>query len=180
MKYSLIALAAAFAYKLLTNVCNYYRISYYKELYMQSFSKDSQVNILEYKSAILQLFKAAGVSDSLVSYVEPAGYGMLTTGNASAFQNISSNRSDVVSAIMRSFYEAHGTFQRRIMEAFSPLYWINCILFLPKSLFCYLGIKDDSLLIKVFQLLYWIASPVLLIFREDIYQYLSSLISKLQ
>lgn len=179
MKPLLIVFISCFAYKLLANVSNFLRTRHYKELYLQSLTKNSSVDILEYKSAILQLFRTAGVEDSLISYANPTGYGMLATGTASAFQNIASNRQDVVVAIYRGFSEAHGTFKRRIFETFSPLYWVNCVVFLPKSLFCYLGIKSDSIFIKIFQLLYWLAAPALILIRQDVYQHIASLIGQL-
>lgn len=180
MKYLLLFLIAAFIYRLLTNFCNLRRLAHYEEIYLQYLSKGSEVNILESKTAILQLFTAAGVADSLISYATPTGYGMLATGSASAFQNISSCRQDVVAAIARSFAEARGTFKHRIFETLSPLFWINCVLFLPQRIFNFLGIKDDSLLIKLLQLLYWICTPLLLVFRQDIYQYISTLIGQIQ
>ena len=74
----------------------------------------------------------------------------------------------------RSLSAAKGIFKSRIFEAFSPLYWINCILFLPRNILTYLGLDADGIMSKILQLLYWITTPLIVAFRDSIYEYIAT------
>lgn len=174
MKYLVICFACLFAYRLISNVSALIRINYYDKEYTMYLSHPER-NFGEYTTALVQLFKSAGMKDRQIPFVQPMGYGQLLQGHTSLFSNIDNRREDVVANMLKCFAEARGTFKHRIWETFSPLFWINCLLFLPRTILSYLGVKADSLIVKLFQLLYWFATPFLVAFREQIYQYILSL-----
>lgn len=173
MKNLLILFLCIFSYKLVHNLSCLIRVRYYDKKYSWYLS-DSSVRFSENTDAIVYLFKSAGIADRLIPFTQPSGYGYLAQGNASLFQNIGNLREDTVIMMFECFSQAKGTFRHRIVEAFSPIYWIDCVIYLPRKIFEYLGLKEDSIVSKIFQLLYWIATPFLILFRDNFYQYILS------
>ncbi len=47
-----------------------------------------------------------------------------------------------------------------MIETFNPLYWIEAVINLPKQLLNYLGLPSESIVIKIAQLMWWIAGAV--------------------
>lgn len=150
------------------------QLNYYGKKYTEYLSEQNFV-FAEYTSSIVRLFKLAGVKNKLIPFTQPSGYGFLAQGNTYLFDNMGNLQEYPVGLMIQSFAEAKGTLKRHILENFSPIFWINCLLFLPRSIMEYLGVKGDTLIVKLFQLLYWFSTPFLLAFREQIYQYILSL-----
>lgn len=175
MKYFALGFAALFAYRLISNISALARICYYDKKYTLYLSS-SAINFKEYNSAVVQLFKKASLPDLQIPYVQPIGFGQLIQGNTSFFGNLDNRREDVVGGMLKYLAEAKGTFKHRIIENFSPLFWIDCVLFLPRTVLEYMGVDGNGVITKVFQLLYWVAAPLLLVFRDKLSQYILSLI----
>ncbi len=175
MKYLAICFLALFAYRLTTNICALIRINHYERKYVKYLSNQN-TDFSEHTDSVIQLFKAAGVSDLVIPFTQPAGFGMVAHGSTSLFANIGNLRKDTVAMMHNCFAKAKGTFKHRIVETFSPIFWINCVIFLPRNILEYLGLKGDSIFVKLFQLLYWVVTPFLVAFRDDVYQYIISLI----
>ncbi|MDO5785886.1 MAG: hypothetical protein Q4P20_12575 [Eubacteriales bacterium] len=173
MKYLAICFLALFGYRLITNICALVRVIHYEKKYMKYLSSQN-TDFSEHTDSVVQLFKAAGVSDLLIPFTKPAGFGMVAHGSTSLFANIGNLRNETVAMMHNCFSKAKGTFRHRIVETFSPLFWINCVIFLPRRILEYLGIKGDSILVKLFQLVYWIVTPFLVAFRDEVYQHVIS------
>lgn len=176
MRVLLLCFLCVWGYRLATNVSGLLRLNHYDREYSLYLSNPEK-NFAENTGPLVQLFKAAGVADRQIPYVEPMGYGQLLQGHTLLFSNIGNLRDSVVANMIACFAEAKGVYKHRILENFSPLFWIRSILFLPRTLLAYLGVKGDSLITKLFQLLYWLVMPFLVAFRENLYQYIVSLIS---
>lgn len=176
MKFCLIVFACLLAYKLLLNISALIRLYIYRRKY-QKFLEKQNFDFSVHTASLVHLFKQASIKEYAVPYAQPAGAGYVSTGRASIYDNLSSLREDVVTSVIHSFLVAKGTFTHRIFETLSPLYWINCVIFLPRRIYEYLGIDADKLSCRVIQLLYWVLTPLLLTFRDHIYQYISALIS---
>lgn len=175
MKYLVIAFLCLWIYRLVKNISSLIRINHYYDKYTLYLSKQDSL-FSENTHAVVQLLKAAGIVDRLIPFTQPSGYGFVAQGNASLFQNIGNLREDVVVATAQCFKQATGTFKHRILENFSPIFWVDCVIYLPRKIIEYLGLKGDTVPVKVLQLLYWLATPLLLIFRENIYQCVISLV----
>lgn len=173
IKYILIGFACIAAYRLISNVCALVKANYYSKEYTL-FLSNPEKDFIEHCEAVTQLFNAAGIKDSLIPFLQLTGYGNGFQGHTSLLKNMSNRREDVVGLMIRNFNLAKGTFKHRIFETFSPFFWINQILFLPRTIMDYIGIKADSVIVKVFQLLYWFITPLLIAFRDNIYQYIIS------
>lgn len=178
MKYLVICFACIFVYRLATNISAFIRISYYDKEYTMYLSHPER-DFTKNTTAVVHLFKKSGMTDLRIPYVQPMGYGQILQGHTSFFSNIDNRREDVVANMIKCFSEAKGTFKYRILENFSPLFWIERVLFLPRTILEYLGVDGNSLIVKLFQLLYWIITPFLIFFRGNIYQHIISLIGQL-
>lgn len=176
MKYVLYVFLFIVAYKLTNNASLLARTSYYSRKYNQYLQK--KVNSYDmYVPMVTKLFKSAGIAECSFAIAEPVGYGYIRTSTVPHFVNIANLRKDIVSATLSGFEQSKAIFRSRLLETFSPLYWIRAAIFLPKHLFLYLGVSADSVFVKIVQVIYWIVTPLLLAFRDSIYQYITTLFS---
>lgn len=100
------------------------------------------------------------------------------TASASVFDNMANKRQDTVCHMMNSFIQAKGYFRMSLLECFSPLHWVQLLFFLPSKLCEYLGISSDKIAIKVFQLVYWVLTPLILCFRTQLYNFVIQLLQQ--
>lgn len=78
--------------------------------------------------------------------------------------------------ISNAYTRAMSIFISRIIENFNPLFWIDTLIYLPKTIFGYLGVSPERIIVKIFQILWWIITPIALLFREKLWEALSKLI----
>jgi len=71
---------------------------------------------------------------------------------------------------MRSFDDAIGIYLSRIKESPNPLYWLDLVICLPKNALCYLGAKPETVIIKILQIVWWIAVFTVTLFKPEIVQ----------
>ena len=152
MKELLIGFLLVFVYKLVNNISLYLRTKYYYKNYL------SQKSSLfpEQVTAVTKLFDAANLSGWYIPVLEPAGYGYVSSSKASVIENMSNKGQDSVSNINELFMHAKGIFKGRIIETFSPLYWIRTLVFLPSHVLSYLGVDGKSIASKILQVVYLI------------------------
>lgn len=125
-------------------------------------------NAQQYTSEIKMVFKKANIEDKRIGYAEPIGFGQIRTGAANIMDNLFTNNNNFFAGNCQLFNDAIGTFRRRIFENFSPVFWIESLIFLPKNVFQYLGVKADSIFIKIFQILYWLIGVLYTIYSNQI------------
>lgn len=105
---------------------------------------------------VIKLFKDAGIKDSVCPVAEPVGMRHVSTSNISIFSNVFIVHNQYVKSIVIGMFEqAIGVYSSRIKETFNPVYWIETGIYLPKNMFSYLGVDSESVVIKIFQILYW-------------------------
>jgi len=170
--------------KLLINLAKYIQCKRYRNKYSRWLAHPKrELSFPEYRSQVIKLFRDAGISDSYLPSAEFVGYGQVATGSASVFKNFPHNRADMVQATARMFDEAVGVYRSRVLETFNPLYWIEFIINLPKHILSYLGVSSESVVIKIFQLIYWIVIAVfgflIALYKPEIEKFVRDLISKL-
>lgn len=161
------------AYRLASNISAFIRVNHYRDKYLE-YLKNPESGFREYTSAVVRLFNQADVPDILVPFVQPLGYGQVLQANTTLFANVDSRDEKVIANMQRCFQEARGVFKMRIFQCFSPLFWIECLIFLPRNLLGYLGLSNDSIVSKLSQVLYWFLVPLLAIFRDELHQYILS------
>lgn len=140
------------------NLINYYRFNKIKELFYGIYSDDTIVrdNSISNKNVIVNYIKNAGVPDKIIPVSQTVGYGFVANSSASILKNIICNRQDIASSAYELLLEAKGNYWSRFVNSINPFYWFRIILFIPKYIFSYLGIKSDNIFVKIFQLIYWI------------------------
>jgi hypothetical protein len=134
---------------------------------------------LSCKTQILSYIKNAGVKDRHIPVTQAVGYGHIASSTVSVLDNILNNRKDVASMAMECLLEAKGNYWFRFINSFNPFYWLKIILFIPKYTLSYLGLKEESVVIKIFQIIYWLACAIctfaLAIFPEEIKKFIFSI-----
>ena len=145
--------------KVLINFQKYFRCKLLFRKY-KTYMKNPEWEFLEFQPQIVSLLKDAGIEDSMVTVVQPIGYGNLQSSHVSVFSNISNRRSDVVGMVQGKFHQALGVYRSRIFESVNPLYWIEFFINLPKRLLTYIGVPAESIVIKILQLLYWVIALI--------------------
>lgn len=154
--------------------CNFvYLISakYYYKKYL-SWSKKNNVNIIRYRHSIAKLFKRANVKEHNISRIRPLGYSQIQAVQISAIENIGVLDKELLIHTVTLFEESIGVFKSRMIESFNPLFWIELIIFLPRSIISYLGFKPESIFVRILQVLWWLITPVAIFFRDYINQFI--------
>lgn len=146
--------------KFTINLSKYLRAKRYLERYMRWLIDKDEV-LIQSKAQMIQLLKDADVSDSYVGFVEPMGFMQVRTGNASVFANLFNSRMDIVTLVNSMFNQAIGTYRARMIETFNPLYWLEAAINMPKHLSKYLGVSQESVLIKLAQLVWWVTAAAI-------------------
>jgi len=116
--------------------------------------------MLEKRAQVVALLKDAGVVDSYIGFAEPVGFMHVQTGNVSVLDNFPSAREDMATIINTMFLQAIGTFRSRIWQTFNPIFWIEFLINLPRHTLKYLGVSPDAVVVKLAQLIWWIACAV--------------------
>ena len=137
--------------------------------------RDGNWKFMEHKPQIIKLFEHAGITNSLIHVVEPAGYGQLTSANISLFGNINNTREDIVGLTRKAFYEAIGIYRSRIFEAASPLYWVSFIIYFPKKSLKFIGVKGNNTIINIIQIIYWIVSVIITLLNVSEIKFITDL-----
>ena len=171
----ILVIAIAILLKFFTNTAKWISAKRLRVQYQKSFSKDGK-SFSERIPQARKLFVDAGLDKHTIHVMERIGYGHAVSLNAVIVENLDSKRADIVASALELFDQLVGTYRMRMLESLSPVYWIDVIIFLPRHIVKYLGGKESSIGAKILQLLYWVLTPIFLVFRADLYQYIATLI----
>lgn len=158
----------------LYNLINFLRYPIIEKHLFNNYSSDSnkKINALSHKTQILNYIKNAGVKDKHIPVVQPVGYGQIASSTVSIFDNIMNQRQDIAANVTDCILEAKGNYWFRFINSINPFYWLRIIIFIPKYIFSYLGLKEESIIVRIFQLIYWLIAVVctflITIFPEEI------------
>lgn len=153
-------------YKLTGSLIDFFKIKYYRKLYLDYLSiKDTK--IFQHKTSCINLFKKLNISDAKIPITQRTGYGYLASFTGSLFENFPDNTTLFAPETTRIFSNAIGICKSHILECFNVKYWIDCILFLPQKLLIYLNVSAESIFIKLFQAIYWIFGILVTLFSTD-------------
>ncbi len=165
------------------NLINYLRYPIIEKNLLYNYSSDASMKLkaLTHKNQILNYIKYAGVSDKHIPVVQSLGYGQLASSSISVFDNIMNPREDIARLVLSSLQEAKGNYWSKFINSFNPFYWLRFILFIPKNIFSYLGLKEECIVIKIFQLIYWfigvVCTFIIAIFPEEIKNFIFSILN---
>ncbi len=156
----LVVAACLLLLKFVLNLSKYLRTRWFHWRYKKWLSSHN-MKLRESKAQVVKLFRDAGVKDSYVSVANPIGYGQLSVKEASVFDNFPNARKDFAHPILGMFREAIGTYRARMLETFSPFYWLDTLILLPREVLGYLGVPAENVVVKIGQVVWWVAGLLL-------------------
>lgn len=155
-----VVVACLLLLKFVLNLSKYLRTRWFHRRYKKWLSLQG-MKLRESRGQVVKLFKEAGVKDSHVSVARHIGFGKLSIKEVSVFANFPNPREDFAAPILAMFRETIGTYRARMLETFSPLYWIETLINLPRALLSYLGVPAENVLVRVLQVVWWAVGLVL-------------------
>lgn len=159
------------SYKILHNFIALMKIKKFHSTYVNYIEKIKnpewtkiQEKILKNKADVIQILARCGLNDFAVSITTPSGYGHVQHKQISILQNLQFNGQigevHVPNTIDIYLIQAKGILEKRMIEALSPLYWIDIFIFLPQKIITYLGFKLDNkkteAIARFIDVIYWI------------------------
>ncbi len=166
----------------LYNLINFLRYSHIEKILLGNYTNDVNLKIKakSNKNTILNYIKYSGVKDKKIPVSQALGYGQVASSCISIFDNLLNNRSDIALQVNDMLLEAKGNYWSKFINSFNPFYWIRIILYIPQYILSYIGLNADSVIVKIFQLVYWaigiICTFAFAIFPEEIKNLIMSLI----
>ena len=182
MKYLYIALSVIGLHAIY-NLINYLRYPIVEKHLFNNYSSDGskKVDALSHKTQVLNYIKYAGVKDKHIPVVQPIGYGHVASSMVSVFSNLMNQREDIALNVTDCLLEAKGNYWLRFVNSFNPFFWLRLIIFIPKYLLSYLGLKEESIVIKISQVVYWLLAVVftflISVFPEEIKSFIFTVLN---
>ena len=170
------------AYKFLTNLMHYFRIKKL-QTYFSEFLEHKRSDMNLYRQEVLSLFEKAHVKDIKIPVSEHIGNRKFVSGNVSTFSMFPSTRTEFSVTVLNMFEEAEGVFRKNMLDSFNPFYWIDLIVFLPKSLLSYIGISSEVTAYKIcnvlFTFIWWILGILVVYFKPQLQDFVIKLVRNL-
>lgn len=155
MKQLLVILFACAAYRLVINSIRLLKIQRLLKDY-NKYLDDQTYNMVQKQDEVVELFKLAGIKDSVVPTLRPLGMGHGVQANISVFQNLTNVTTEIPGVVLKSFHRAIGIYKRRINESMNPLYWTEWLINLPKHVLVHFELPEEDTKAKIVQLVYWV------------------------
>ena len=182
MKLLLIPIAII-ALKFLLNLQHWLRIKRLKEYFLE-FICGKRNDMNRYRNEVISLFKKAYVPDVYTPVVDSVGLGLLASGNVSLFTMFPSKRAAFIAEYLNMFDSAEGTFYKNMSDAINPLYWVETVVFLPKTILRYIGLDSDKTAFKLCNVLlsfiWWALCLCAVFFKPQLKQLLIEALGNLQ
>lgn len=170
------------AYKFLTNLMHYFKIKKL-QTYFSEFLEHKRSDMNLYRQEVLSLFEKAHVKDIKIPVSEHIGNRKIVSGNVSTFSMFPSTRTEFSVTVLNMFEEAEGVFRKNMLDSFNPFYWIDLIVFLPKSLLSYIGISSEVTAYKIcyvlFTFIWWILGILVVYFKPQLQDFVIKLVRNL-
>tara|TARA_R110000868_G_scaffold164439_1_gene397076 strand:+ start:539 stop:1123 length:585 start_codon:yes stop_codon:yes gene_type:complete len=169
---------ACVIYKIARNTWFFIKLKNYQEKYNEYTAHNSRDDekwdslyqkVLEDKAKIIEILKELGLKDFIIQVTTPTGYNHVEHKSIRILENLQYisyvNDTNIPVTIKQYIIEAKGIAKNRIFESLNPLYWVDLLIFLPRSIAKYIGIplanKTYNHIIKIFNIIYWIAMVLL-------------------
>lgn len=132
----------------------------------------TDMNFVQKIPEIKALFKEAGIEDFMVIHQEFMGFGNYANIKLSGLDNMTSNRLDIVTNVVRKFNETIGVFRKRYKDSLNPIFWIEYVIKLPQYLLEFFGVLPEKIVVKIFLMIYWIIAIIFGLTKFEILDYL--------
>ncbi len=117
----------------------------------------------DFSPAIIRILSRASFDEIIPFQSETGGYGYYSAEEMRIKRDISHKDMKVQGIIHNELVSARGVFLNRIIENFNPMYWIESVVFLPRCILSCTGLHPESEVIKLSQVIWWIAGPLVLV-----------------
>lgn len=148
-------------YKFLINHLKYKNCIKYRDMYLQWIDGKCD-ELTTYRTEIINLFKQADIKDINTPIERNIGRGYIQSASVSAFNNFPSlAHKNLVVANLAMFDDAIGIYRKRRKDAYSPLYWIELLLWAPSRIIDYLfrNFSNNKMITqirKIANVLWWV------------------------
>lgn len=122
----------------------------------ESIPRDEAAKFEEKIPELKELFERAQIKGLSIPYAEPIGYWRIATGNYDSYDNLSSDKLDIVNWVLNSFPVVRGFYKKGIRDSINPIFWIEILAKLPSKTLVFLGADQNSILAKSANLIYWL------------------------
>jgi len=153
-------------YIFIDSVVSLYQLKRINKEYCLWLHNPEAHNVAEKRSKFKSLIFHANIVDVRVPIAQAIGFFQVASASVSVLENFPSRHADIADGCFSLIDDAIGVYQARMWNAFNPLWWINTLIFLPRSVCAYLHIKADSLSVKMGQLLWWCFGVVLTAYKS--------------
>lgn len=122
-----------------------------------------EARLIEISKSVLN----AGIHDIVHSFMKPVGYNHVQEQKMSVLENLLYYK-DVNTLLQANdlMRRAKGYYWFESIKSINPIFWIEFIVFLPKEIVNYFASGNESkslsIVTKIIQLLYWIASLIVI------------------
>lgn len=146
------------AYKFISNAYYLWQTKKLHKEYLEwVLSGNNNVELYKRKFLFKDLINKADIKELLVPIVQNLGTGRIMEAQIPVSSQFPTKIESFYNPTRKVLLEAEGIFESRMQETFNPLYWVRLVMFLPKEATTYLGIKPEHMIVKIFQLIWFIA-----------------------
>jgi len=160
-------------YKSISNFFALKKIKQYNQEYIDFLRSNSDI-IIEHSKDAIDLLKRAGIQDLNAPITQPVGYNTIAKFTTSIFTTFPTQHQVFAPETLIMFQRAVGVYKSRIIQTFNPIYWIDCVIFLPKNLLVYLGANEEKFSNKLLNILmtslWWMICFITIFFQNEIKQ----------
>lgn len=182
--YLMIIFIFCVVYKLISNFILFKKTNKILDLYLcYIHNDDAPLDFVQIKTELKYVVEKSNITNRLIPISRAIGNGQICNYSVDlieAFPN--KDRCFVVNTTFM-LEEAIGCFKFRMKQAVNPFYWFELVIFAPKNLMKYLGIKDfNSVSIKILNLIFtfiwWMFCVLVTYFKSDILNTIKLFIQK--
>lgn len=182
VKYIIIGFGCILLYKFLSNLYYYLDCKRLKSIYI-AWIRGENNNCMYTKAKVLKLFKRAHIKDAAFFQSEHVGYGQIASYNIQAMSNYPLLNEDHMNYTFRAYDEAIGYFKDEMLNSFNPIYWIDTIIFLPKTILEYIGADTEKVSSKILNVIltaiWWVITAFGVIYHDKIISIIQDFLDKL-
>jgi hypothetical protein len=166
--------------KVVYNLYYFISVKRYFKKYQEYIDNKKDWYIQGHRQKIIKIFEKANLRDCVIPNIEPMGYGYVNTNGISLFNNIAILENDIATQVVKYLKESEYVYKTRMFDAINPVYWIESFVFLPKIILQYLGVKIEGLIIKIFQIVWWlivfVSTIIGIFFNENFSNWIRSIL----
>lgn len=127
-------------------------------------------------SKINRVVKLSGREAPIRSFMDAVGYGHVQEKQINLLDNLLFQNREVLSGARNVLHVAKGHFYTNAISSLNPIFWLETIFFLPRSIASASGIeltnKLTELAVNSLQMLYWLTLILIIIFRPELFDFI--------